>query len=78
MIVQSDARKVAHASFQSTSIWCTDSKYVKFTTQHLQICDSHCGQIIYKVIKYFLRNTTFFFKENVRNPVWICRDPISL
>ena len=20
----------------------------------------------------------FFFKENVRNPVWICRDPISL
>jgi len=20
----------------------------------------------------------FFFKESVRNPVWICRDPISL
>jgi len=20
----------------------------------------------------------YFFKENVRNPVWICRDPISL
>jgi len=25
-----------------------------------------------------LKEYQCFFKENVRNPVWICRDPISL
>jgi len=25
-----------------------------------------------------MHDRTVFFKENVRNPVWICRDPISL
>ena len=25
-----------------------------------------------------MHDRTVFFKENVRNPVWICRDPIFL
>jgi len=28
--------------------------------------------------KHSKKSKTGFFKENVRNPVWICRDPVSL
>jgi len=30
------------------------------------------------ISNFFYCSISFFFKENVRNPVWICRDPISL
>jgi len=31
--------------------------YIKFATQHYANYDSHCGYIIYEIIKYFPTNT---------------------
>jgi len=34
------------------------------------------AEIVFR--KFGKVNPVFFFKENIRYPVWICRDPISL